>query len=147
MHNYSATNKFFKQVFVRELISNASDALEKFRHAKLSGKPVEDPDAPLEVNVYVDNKNGVLIIQDNGVGMNDKELVTNLGRIGHSGSAEFLKNLANAKDTTQIIGQFGVGFYSAFMVANKVTVYSRSATPGSKGYCWVSDGYVLSKNN
>lgn len=72
--------------------------------------------------------------------MTEDELVTNLGRIGHSGSAEFMKNLAN-KGSTSIIGQFGVGFYSAFMVANKVTVYSKSYKPGSKGYCWTSDGY------
>ncbi len=97
-------------------------------------------DETLEVNVTVDSKNKVLIIQDNGIGMTDKELITNLGRIGHSGSAEFLKQLTTTKDTASIIGQFGVGFYSAFMVSSKITAYSKSYAPDAKGYCWVSDG-------
>jgi len=127
-----------KEVFVREIISNCSDALEKMRHTSLTGSVTMDPNENLEINVYTDPKEKTITIQDNGIGMTEKELITNLGRIGHSGSAEFLKNLA--KDSSSIIGQFGVGFYSAFMVANKVTVYSKSALPGSKGYCWTSDG-------
>jgi HSP90 family molecular chaperone len=72
--------------------------------------------------------------------MTDAELVNNLGNIGHSGSLDFIKSMKEKGGSPDIIGQFGVGFYSVFMVANKVTVYSRSAAPGSKGYCWVSDG-------
>lgn len=75
--------------------------------------------------------------------MNKKELIKNLGSIGHSGSLEFLKNSGTDKKALDIIGQFGVGFYSAFMVSHDVTVYSRSATPGSPGYCWQSDGYSI----
>ena len=131
-----------REVFVRELISNASDALEKVRHKIMSGKEVTDNTLPMEINVVADKEKKTLIIQDNGIGMTEDELVTNLGRIGHSGSAEFIKNIGNKdlNNSTSIIGQFGVGFYSAFMVANKITVYSKSAEPGSKGYCWSSDG-------
>jgi HSP90 family molecular chaperone len=127
-------------VFVRELISNASDALEKFRHETVSGKATLNPSEDLEIKVYTDPKTKTLIIQDNGIGMSEKELISNLGRIGHSGSAEFLKNLSNSQDTRGIIGQFGVGFYSAFMVGSSITVYSKSFAPDAKGYCWTSDG-------
>jgi len=127
-----------KEVFVRELISNASDALEKLRHQQLTGEKVLAPDSPLLVSIHADSKNKTLTITDTGIGMNDRELIQNLGSIGHSGSSEFMKSL-DTKDS-EIIGQFGVGFYSAFMVADKVTVYSRSSKLGAKGYVWQSDG-------
>jgi len=128
-----------KEVFVRELVSNASDALGKLRHHQLLGKAIDNADVPLEINVYTDSKKKTLTIQDTGIGMSKEELIKNLGSIGHSGSLEFVKNLQE-KSATDIIGQFGVGFYSAFMVSSKVAVYSRSAIPGSTGYYWTSDG-------
>jgi len=129
-----------REVFVRELISNASDALEKVRHLQVMGKPIADPDQELEINIYADEATNTLVIQDTGIGMAKDELILNLGKIGHSGSGEFLKKLGDNPDRGAIIGQFGVGFYSAFMVGNKVKVYSRSAVPDSKGYMWESDG-------
>jgi len=127
-----------KEVFVRELISNASDALEKLRHQQLTGENIITPDAPLTVSITADPKAKTLTITDTGIGMTDRELIQNLGSIGHSGSSEFMKSLD--KKDTDIIGQFGVGFYSTFMVADKVTVFSRSSKSGSKGYVWQSDG-------
>lgn len=129
-----------REVFVRELISNGSDALEKVRHLMVIGKDVIDKGTELDINIYADEATNTLIIQDTGIGMSKEDLVENLGRIGHSGSLEFLKKLGESPDRTAIIGQFGVGFYSAFMVANKVKVYSRSALPDSQGYLWESDG-------
>jgi TNF receptor-associated protein 1 len=129
-----------REVFVRELVSNASDALEKLRHAQLVGTQVEAPSA-LEINITTDSKTSKLIIQDSGIGMNKEEMIKNLGSIGHSGSLEFINQLKDQKSSNKdIIGQFGVGFYSVFMVSSKVTVFSRSALPGSKGYAWTSDG-------
>lgn len=129
-----------REVFVRELISNASDALEKVRQLQSTGKPIADPDKELEISIYADEATNTLVIQDTGIGMEKEELIENLGKIGHSGSGEFLKKLGESPDRGAIIGQFGVGFYSAFMVGNKVKVYSRSAEPNSKGYLWESDG-------
>jgi TNF receptor-associated protein 1 len=130
-----------REVFIRELISNASDALEKVRHAQLLGNQLETKDQPLEISLYTDAKEKKLIIQDSGIGMNKDEMIKNLGSIGHSGSLDFINNLKSKNvSNSDIIGQFGVGFYSSFMVANTVTVFSRSALPGSIGYCWVSDG-------
>jgi TNF receptor-associated protein 1 len=129
-----------REVFVRELISNASDALEKVRHLQVTGKPLADADKELDINIYADEATNTLVIQDTGIGMSKDELILNLGKIGHSGSGEFLKKLGDNPDRGAIIGQFGVGFYSAFMVANKVKVYSRSAVPDAKGYMWESDG-------
>eukprot|EP01116_Phalansterium_solitarium_P016149 TRINITY_DN3684_c0_g3_i1.p1 TRINITY_DN3684_c0_g3~~TRINITY_DN3684_c0_g3_i1.p1 ORF type:complete len:740 (-),score=390.53 TRINITY_DN3684_c0_g3_i1:133-2352(-) len=133
-----------KEVFVRELVSNASDALEKLRHRQLTstgGQPA-DAEVPTEINIFTDDKANTLIIQDSGIGMTRDELVTNLGRIGYSGSLEFVKQAQASGDASarDIIGQFGVGFYSAFMVGDRVTVYSRAAAPGSVGYMWTSDG-------
>lgn len=129
-----------REVFVRELISNASDALEKTRHQQLLGNELENKERPLEINLFTDLAAKKLVIQDSGIGMNKEEMIQNLGSIGHSGSQDFMKVLKEKNVNTDIIGQFGVGFYSAFMVASKVTVFSKSSLPGSKGYCWVSDG-------
>jgi len=129
-----------REVFIRELISNASDACEKVRHLQVTGKPIADADKDLEIQIYADEATNTLVIQDSGIGMSKEELIQNLGKIGHSGSGEFLKNLGDNPDRGAIIGQFGVGFYSAFMVADKVKVYSRSADPNSKGHLWESDG-------
>ena len=132
-----------KQVFIRELISNASDALEKLRHKQVVGDPVNDDFLPLEINIYADAKSNTLIIQDYGIGMSKNELINNLGTIARSGTSEFVKNLQQKQSSTNLIGQFGVGFYSSFMVADKVTVYSRSANVGEPGYMWSSDGFVF----
>ncbi|KAM9456775.1 heat shock protein 75 kDa, mitochondrial [Clarias gariepinus] len=127
-----------KEVFIRELISNGSDALEKLRHQLITGG---GDSAPMEIHLQTDAARGILTIQDTGIGMNQEELVTNLGTIACSGSKAFLEALqSQAEAKSSIIGQFGVGFYSAFMVADKVDVYSRSAQPGVSGYKWSSDG-------
>uniref|UniRef100_A0A665V831 Histidine kinase/HSP90-like ATPase domain-containing protein n=1 Tax=Echeneis naucrates TaxID=173247 RepID=A0A665V831_ECHNA len=127
-----------KEVFIRELISNGSDALEKLRHKLITAG---GETAPMEIHLQTDTAKGTFTIQDTGVGMNQEELVANLGTIARSGSKAFLDALQNqAEASSTIIGQFGVGFYSAFMVADRVDVYSRSAEPGAPGYKWSSDG-------
>ncbi|KAL1931286.1 hypothetical protein VTP01DRAFT_10423 [Rhizomucor pusillus] len=131
-----------KEIFVRELVSNAADALEKLRHSQMVDSSMETG-KPLEIRISVDKEKKQFIIQDYGIGMTLEELNENLGTIARSGSKNFLEKLekegaAGAKDS--IIGQFGVGFYSTFMVGDKIKVYTRSAKPGSKGYCWTTDG-------
>ena len=133
-----------KEIFVRELISNAADASEKLRFLKTSGTEITDPDAPLKVTIATDDTAKTITFTDAGLGMSHGELIENLGTIAHSGSRAFLEQLrAKAKggavDAT-LIGQFGVGFYSAFMVADKVTVFSRSCRPDETGWKWESDG-------
>ncbi|XP_004630720.1 heat shock protein 75 kDa, mitochondrial [Octodon degus] len=127
-----------KEVFIRELISNASDALEKLRHKLVSdGQTLPER----EIHLKTDTEKGTITIQDTGIGMTQEELVSNLGTIARSGSKAFLEALQDqAEASSKIIGQFGVGFYSAFMVADRVEVYSCSAAPGSPGYQWLSDG-------
>ena len=130
-----------KEIFVRELVSNASDALEKFRHLRLTEKEVFDDRLELEINITTDDTAKTITIQDFGLGMNHDELVENLGTIAHSGSKKFLQALKEGGDTNaNLIGQFGVGFYSAFMVAKQVRVYSRSWHLEGTGHCWTSDG-------
>ncbi len=129
-----------RDIFLRELISNSADALEKFRHQKLLEDKVFDPDASLEISISVDEKEKTLSILDSGIGMTRDELVDNLGTIAHSGSKTFLSELAEAaQKDVNLIGQFGVGFYSAFMVAKKVRVQSRSYLPDDEGHEWSSD--------
>ena len=130
-----------KDIFLRELISNAADALEKFRHQQLLEEEVFDADASLEINISVDEKDHTLTITDSGIGMTRDELEHNLGTIAHSGSKTFLTELSEgAQKDVSLIGQFGVGFYAAFMVATKVRVLSRSYHPDSDGHEWSSDG-------
>ena len=117
-----------KEIFLRELISNASDAADKLRFKALSDSELYQNDADLRVRLSFDEEAGTLTISDNGIGMNRSEIIEHLGTIAKSGTAEFFEKLS--KDETkdsQLIGQFGVGFYSAFIVANEVTVISRSA--------------------
>jgi molecular chaperone HtpG len=130
-----------KEIFIRELISNASDALEKLRHLQLTEKDIHDDNLALEINVTTDDNAKTITIQDFGVGMTRDELVQNLGTIAHSGSKAFLKALGegSAKNAS-LIGQFGVGFYSAFMVAKNVKVYSHSWKKDAPGQVWTSDG-------
>ena len=130
-----------KDIFLRELISNAADALEKMRHLKLQEQEVFDREAPLTINITVAEKEHTLTILDTGVGMTREELIKNLGTIAHSGSKTFLSGLdQGAGKEVNIIGQFGVGFYAAFMVAKRVRVQSRSYQPGDPGHEWSSDG-------
>lgn len=130
-----------REIFLRELISNAADALEKIRYQSITEKDMLDPDLPYEITIEPNEKDKILTIADTGIGMTRDELVRNLGTIAHSGSKSFFHQLVDAdKKDLNLIGQFGVGFYSAFMVAKKVRVLTRSYLPGSEGYEWVSDG-------
>jgi molecular chaperone HtpG len=127
-----------KDIFVRELISNASDACDKLRHQAILEPNLTKNDAEFKINILLDKKNRTLTFTDNGIGMTREELISNLGTIAKSGTQEFLTQLENKKDMP-LIGQFGVGFYSSFMVADKVTVVSRHA--GSEDcWKWESDG-------
>ena len=136
-----------RDIFLRELISNAADATEKLRYCKLVEDGALDPERPLEINIDTDEEARTLTISDNGIGMTKEELIENLGTIAHSGSKEFIRQLAEVKKDSpkgeadlSLIGQFGVGFYSAFMVAEKVTLYTRSFREGSDSWIWTSDG-------
>ncbi|CAH3127384.1 unnamed protein product [Porites lobata] len=133
-----------KEVFIREVISNASDALEKLQYQFMTGKDVAENELPLEINIATDQEKGTLTIKDHGIGMTEQEVVDNLGTIARSGSKAFLDELSKLgkgdSREKSIIGQFGVGFYSTFMVADRVDVYTRSYIPGSKGLLWTSDG-------
>lgn len=131
-----------REIFLRELVSNAADAMEKVRYTLLTESGVKDKDAALEIQIDTDDSAHTLTITDTGVGMTKEELVENIGTIAHSGSKEFIKHLSSKGDQKDLnlIGQFGVGFYSAFMVADKVTIHTRSYHQEGKGYVWESDG-------
>jgi HSP90 family molecular chaperone len=129
-----------RDIFVRELISNAADALEKFRHESLTKSDIFDGHVPLEIAIDVDEKKETLTISDTGIGMTREELEHNLGTIAHSGSNSFLTELVEAaRKDVSLIGQFGVGFYAAFMAGKQVRVQSRSWDE-SEGNEWISDG-------
>jgi len=131
-----------KEVFIRELISNASDACEKLRFMQGTQqiKEMHDSELPLQIKLSVVEAERKFIIEDSGVGMTRDELVEHLGTIAKSGSLDFLQN--GDSDASKIIGQFGVGFYSTFVVADKVDVYTRTCDPekGDHGFLWSSDG-------
>jgi molecular chaperone HtpG len=130
-----------KEIFVRELVSNASDACEKLRFLQTSGAAVYQPDLAPAIAITTDEKEGTIAFADTGIGMTHGDLVENLGTIAHSGTKAFLKQIAEQqKPDAQLIGQFGVGFYSAFMAASKVTVWSRANTPDAEGWRWTSEG-------
>ena len=130
-----------KEIFVRELISNASDALEKLRRLQLTEKNVFDDALEHEINVTTDDSANQLTIQDFGIGMTKDELVKNLGTIAHSGSKEFMDAIkADGEKNDALIGKFGVGFYSVFMVADNVQAYTRSWHAKGTGQCWESKG-------
>ncbi|CAL7960509.1 Chaperone protein HtpG [Alphaproteobacteria bacterium] len=127
-----------KDIFLRELISNASDACDKLRY--LAIKTPELLSTPLKIITKIDKIRNELSIEDNGIGMNEQDLIENLGTIANSGTQKFLESLeSNRNDDLQLIGQFGVGFYSAFMVASGVTVYSTKVGEDVT-YIWESDG-------
>ncbi len=132
-----------REIFLRELISNASDALDKVRFETTRGTEVVDPDLPLEINIELDKDNKKLIIKDTGIGMTQEEIVRDIGTIAKSGSAEFLQKLADEakdKDISNIIGKFGVGFYSVYMVAEEVVITTRSYQKDATPIQWRSDG-------
>lgn len=139
-----------KDIFLRELISNSSDALDKLRFLALSNADLYEGDSDLKIEVLIDKEKRQITIRDNGVGMNEEDIVQNLGTIARSGTKEFLSHLTGdeAKDS-HLIGQFGVGFYSAFIIADKVTVTSRKAgEKAEEGVRWISSGegdYTLEK--
>lgn len=131
-----------KEIFLRELVSNAADAADKLRFKALSDNNLFEGDGDLNVKISVDKKAGTLTIKDNGIGMSKEDVITHLGTIAKSGTKDFFSNLSGdqAKDS-QLIGQFGVGFYSSFIVAEKVTVNTRAAgADKSAGVQWVSEG-------
>ncbi len=130
-----------KEIFLRELISNASDSMEKLRHIEATEKDVHEPALPLEIHITTDTEAKTLTISDTGIGMTREELVKNLGTIAHSGTKAFLKNMKDSGSTPgNMIGQFGVGFYSAFMVADQVKVHTRSWRAEGEELVWISDG-------
>lgn len=131
-----------KEVFLRELISNASDAADKLRFEALSTPELYENDSQLNVKIDFDTEAGTVTISDNGIGMSREEVISNLGTIAKSGTAQFLSGLTgDQKKDSQLIGQFGVGFYSAFIVASRVEVMTRRAGASTnEGVRWVSEG-------
>ena len=131
-----------KEIFLRELISNASDAADKLRFEALSNNALYGGDADLRIRVAFDKAARTLTVSDNGVGMSREEVINNIGTIAKSGTREFFQSLTGdqAKDA-RLIGQFGVGFYSSFIVAGRVTLLTRRAgLPAGEAVRWESDG-------
>ena len=128
-----------KQIFLRELISNASDACDKLKYLALTTPDIAKESKEFKIIVTPDEKAGTLTIADNGIGMNKEDLIAHLGTIAKSGTAEFVKNASENGSACELIGQFGVGFYSAFMVADKVEILTRKAGE-DKAWKWVSNG-------
>ena len=131
-----------KEIFLRELISNASDALNKARFRKLTDPDILSKDSPLEIRVALDKDELTLSIEDTGIGMTRDDLVDRIGTVASSGTKAFLEQIKSGEKAIdgQMIGQFGVGFYSVFMIADEVTIETRHADPDSQGYRWTSDG-------
>ena len=139
-----------KEIFLRELVSNSSDALDKLRFRAIEDSKLMGADTDLKINITLNSKNNTIHISDNGIGMNEEEIIENIGTIAKSGTAQFLSEMTGDKSKdSNLIGQFGVGFYSVFMVADKVSVHSRSALAESEdAVMWESTGediYQLSK--
>lgn len=138
-----------RDIFLRELISNSSDALDKLRFESNKGTKIIDNDLPLEIKITFDEKKKILTIEDGGIGMTKDEIISNIGTIAKSGSAEFLKQLTDSKqDANNIIGKFGVGFYSVFMIAKEVIIKTKSYKKDEPAVMWKSDGlgdYVISE--
>ena len=127
-----------KEIFLRELISNSSDACDKLRYLSQTDSRLVQGDSELKINISINKDEKTITIRDNGIGMNRKDLLENLGTIAKSGTQGFLDQLSgDSKKDSQLIGQFGVGFYSCFMVADKITVTSRKAGE-DKVYIWES---------
>lgn len=135
-----------REIFLRELISNASDALDKLRFESTKGVEISDPDENLEINITINKDEKTITIQDTGIGMTEDEVITNLGTVAKSGTEAFLNLMAEQNkengdgNGSNIIGKFGVGFYSVFMVADKVSVVSRSYQKDQSAVRWESTG-------
>jgi len=130
-----------REIFLRELLSNASDALARMAFLMLTERDVLDPEVPLEIHIRVEKDEGLLIIEDSGIGMTREELMDNLGTIARSGARAFVEATKEEdRSLSDIIGQFGVGFYSAFMVAESIKVVSRSYHPEADAFAWVATG-------
>ena len=132
-----------REIFVRELISNASDAIDKKKYLALTNKSINDTSDPFEIKIEVNSKANTIKISDNGIGMDEEDLINSLGTIARSGTKAFLEQFNKSKDDKKedvnLIGQFGVGFYASFMVADKVEVLSKKAGT-DKSWKWISDG-------
>ncbi|KJV97259.1 histidine kinase-, DNA gyrase B-, and HSP90-like ATPase family protein [Orientia tsutsugamushi str. UT76] len=129
-----------KKIFLRELISNASDACDKLRYLSQSNAELLQGESDFKITVSMDKEKRYIILQDNGIGMNKEDLTQNLGTIASSGTQKFLEQLGNdAKKDNMLIGQFGVGFYSSYMVADEVKVISKKAGK-AQAYQWSSKG-------
>ena len=130
------------EVFLRELISNSSDALNKARFKQVTGEEIQSPKAELKISITLDEKKNRFEIEDTGIGMTESDLSERLGTIASSGTLAFIEEMQKNKQALDgnMIGQFGVGFYSAFMVTDEITVETRHADPAEKGWKWVSDG-------
>lgn len=129
-----------KEIFLRELVSNASDALDKLQYLTLTDENLKSLSFEPKIEISFDSEKNTLTISDNGIGMNEQDLIENLGTIAKSGTKNFLSKLSgDKKKDSALIGQFGVGFYSAFMVASKIIVTTKKAGE-SQGYAWISDG-------
>jgi molecular chaperone HtpG len=131
-----------KEVFLRELISNAVDALNKVQFESLTNSDIQDKDLDFKIEISIDKDKNKVIIEDTGIGMTKQELVDNIGTIAHSGTLDFVKKVteSNTNDKMDLIGQFGVGFYSSFMVAEEIHVHTKYSGKGSKGLLWKSTG-------
>ena len=130
-----------REIFLRELISNSSDALDKLRFESTRGTEIEDKDLPLEIHVNFNEKKKLITVSDTGIGMTKDELIKNIGTIAKSGSSEFIKQLQeNKSEANNIIGKFGVGFYSVFMVADEVIIKTKSFRKNTKPVEWQSNG-------
>src|SRR5580698_3323505 len=128
------------EIFLRELVSNASDALDKLKYLTLTEESYKSLAFEPRIDIDLDEDNGTLTIRDTGIGMNQEDLINQLGTIARSGTKNFLASLSgDAKRDSNLIGQFGVGFYSAFMVADKIEVVSRKAGE-EVAWRWTSDG-------
>jgi molecular chaperone HtpG len=129
-----------REIFLRELISNASDALNRIQFEMLTNRDVLEPEAELAIRLSFDSKANTITLSDSGIGMNREELIENLGTIAQSGARAFLQSLDADQRPADVIGQFGVGFYSVFMVADEVRVTSRSYRPQDTAWTWISHG-------
>jgi molecular chaperone HtpG len=130
-----------KEIFLRELISNASDAMDKLRFESNKGTNLQDKDLPLEINITINKDKKIINISDTGIGMTRDDLINNIGTIAKSGTSEFLKVMSKSKeDASNIIGRFGIGFYSVFMVAKEVVIKTKSFKKDESAVKWVSDG-------
>ena len=130
-----------RDVFIRELVSNATDALDKARFKSVKGEEISDPELDFEINIALDKDKKTFTISDTGIGLTKEELIENIGTIARSGTSEFVKQLAKEnKDDINLIGRFGVGFYSVFMAGERVEVTTKSANKNEPSYIWTSDG-------